>query len=278
MRRFLGSLAFNVAYVAWTTVILLSLWVLLPFPRAAMQRGVRLWGEGTRFALRHLLGIRHEIRGLQHRLPGPVLFASKHQSAWETMIFHALLPDPVFVLKKELTRIPFWGLYARKNTTIVVDRDAGASAVKVLVRGAKVALAEGRPVVIFPEGTRSAPGTRRPYFPGVAGVYTQCGMTVVPVAVNSGTYWGRNAFLKRPGTIVLEFLPAIAPGLDRRTFLHELEERIETATLRLEEEAALTPCGCSCPQAVQDGDKRDEMAVLQPLRKAAGGDGRVETK
>ncbi len=277
MMRWLGSLAFNVFYVAWTALVLLTLWVLLPFPRAAMQRGVRLWGEGARVALRLLVGIRHEVRGVENMRNGAVLYACKHQSSWETMIFHALLQDPVFVLKKELTQIPFWGLYARKCDTVVVDRKAGAAAVKGLVRGAKAGFAHGRPMVIFPEGTRSMPGTQRPYFPGIAGVYAQCGVPVVPVAVNSGLFWGRRAFVKQPGTITLEFLPAIEPGMDRRAFLEVLQERVESATRRIEANAA-GGCAQAYPPPVESGDKAGKPRREAALAGTHPGDESAETK
>ena len=137
------------------------------------------------------------------------------------------------MLKKELAWLPIYGWYAMRAGSIAVDRKAGATALKRMIAAARRAVAAGRPIVIFPEGTRTAVGARLPYQPGVAALYLQLGVPLVPVAVNSGLYWGRRAFLKRPGRIVLEVLPPIPPGLDRRTVMRLLEERIEVATERL---------------------------------------------
>ncbi len=231
------SLLFNVFFISWTALILLSLCVILPFPRAAQQWVVRLWGKGNRLGLKALVGIGWEVRGRRNIPEGPAIFASKHQSAWDTSIFHGVLSDPVYVLKKELTSIPFWGWAARKCEAIVVDRAGGGGALKELVRQTRASTEKGRQVVIFPEGTRTAPGQRHPYFPGIAAMYALAKVPVVPVAVNSGLFWGRRSFVKRPGVITVEFLPPIAAGLGRRAFMAELEERIETASERLRLEA-----------------------------------------
>ena len=166
-----------------------------------------------------------------------MLVASKHQSMWDTIVMTAILKDPAMVLKRELLWIPFYGWYAQKARMIAIDRGAAAAAIRRLVSQGKAAVAEGRPVVIFPEGTRSAPGSKLEYKPGVAALYRQLGVECVPAAVNSGLFWARRGFTRRPGTILLEFLPPIPAGLDRKTFMAELETRIETATAKLVEEA-----------------------------------------
>jgi 1-acyl-sn-glycerol-3-phosphate acyltransferase len=141
------------------------------------------------------------------------------------------------VLKKELLAIPFWGWCAAKSGSIGVDRSAGASALKAMVRDVEDELARGTPIVIFPEGTRTEPGKRGTYHPGIAALYARTKAPVVPVALNSGVFWGRREFLKRPGTMILEFLPPLPAGLDRRTFMAELERRIEQASDKLVAEA-----------------------------------------
>ncbi len=233
----LRSLAFNVFFFSWTAFILLTLWIFLPFPQGGMEWVVRQWGVGKRLALRFLVGLSYEVRGRENIPDGPAIFASKHQSAWDVSAFYAVVAEPVYVLKKELMSIPFWGWYARKCKAIVVDRSGGAGALKALVRDTRATLARGRQVVIFPEGTRTAPGRRLRYFPGVAAMYSQAKVPVVPVAVNSGLFWGRRSFVKNPGVITIEFLPPLPEGLDRRTFMAQLEERIETASERLRIEA-----------------------------------------
>jgi 1-acyl-sn-glycerol-3-phosphate acyltransferase len=140
-------------------------------------------------------------------------------------------------MKQELMRIPIYGWISRRQGHIAVDRKAGAAAIRGLLRAARVAFENGRAIVIFPQGTRVAPGATAPYQPGIVGLYSALGVPVVPVALNSGLFWGRRSFVKRPGTIVIEVLPEIPAGRERTEFLGELETRIEAATARLEAEA-----------------------------------------
>ena len=142
-----------------------------------------------------------------------------------------------YVMKQELMRLPIYGWLSYRQGHIAVDRKAGAAAIRGLLRAAKVAFANRRAIVIFPQGTRVPPGVNLPYQPGIVGLYSALGVPVVPVALNSGLFWGRRSFVKRPGTIVIEVLPEIPPGRERTEFLRELEQRIETATARLEAEA-----------------------------------------
>ncbi|MFM9845136.1 MAG: lysophospholipid acyltransferase family protein [Dongiaceae bacterium] len=230
---FIRSLLFNAAFYLWTSVMfLLSLPALL-LPVGVVWELGRIWVCGTVLLLRIFVGLTHEVRGLAHRLPGAALYAVKHQSAWDTLIFALLLERPAIVLKKELLNLPLFGWYMRKCRMIPVDRKGRATALKRLAADARDRAAAGRPILIFPEGTRVAPGHRRPYQPGAAALYGALGLPVVPVALNSGLFWGRKSFHKLPGRIMVEFLPPIAPGLDRRIFMAELEAAIETAADRL---------------------------------------------
>jgi len=165
---------------------------------------------------------------------GPAIFASKHQSVWDTLIFNLIVPDCAYVLKRELFRIPLWGWFVWRVGMIGVNRAAGARALKQMVADAGAVLEQGRSIVLFPQGTRTAPGDSKPYLPGAAALYRGSGYPVVPVALNSGLFWPRRVFRKTPGLITIEFLPPIAPGLDRREFLKRLEGQIEPATTRLE--------------------------------------------
>jgi 1-acyl-sn-glycerol-3-phosphate acyltransferase len=229
---------FNTLFFAWSAVISLTLWPTLMLPRRYLYWITRLWARVIVFLLRHVIGLSYEVRGLDHAPEGPTIVASKHQSAWDTIVFFLLLRNPAYVLKAELLLIPVIGWYLRRVGMIAIDRQRGARALRVMLSAAKRAVSEGRPIVIFPEGTRTAPGEERPYQPGTTALYTQLGLPVVPVALNSGLYWGRRRFVKRPGCIIIEFLPAIAPGLDRVAFASALERRIEDATARLVAEAA----------------------------------------
>lgn len=212
-------------------------------PALALPRGVTVWGvegwvSGILWGLRIFAGIRHEVRGREHLPAGPVLFAAKHFCMWDTLIPHVLLKDPATILKRELLSVPLYGWYARKLAMIPVDRGAHARALKAMVAAAKDRAGAGRTIVIYPEGTRRPVGAAPDYKPGVAALYGQLGLPCVPVALNSGLHWPRQGYLMRPGTIVLELLPAIPPGLKRDAFMAELEQRIETATHRLVEAGA----------------------------------------
>ncbi|MDA0218981.1 MAG: lysophospholipid acyltransferase family protein [Proteobacteria bacterium] len=188
--------------------------------------------------LRPLCGITVELRGLEHLAGGPVLIAAKHQSALETYVLSHRLPGASFVLKREITLVPLAGWYVAALEPIAVDRGAGASALRSMVRHAREAAARGRSVVIFPEGTRTRPGQRAPYHPGVAALYGELGLPVVPMALDTGHVWPRRSLIKYPGRATLAFLEPIPPGMPRRAFLSLLEERIEEGCRRLEEERA----------------------------------------
>jgi 1-acyl-sn-glycerol-3-phosphate acyltransferase len=233
----LRSLAFNTALYLFTAVeAILGLPALL-LPRRLACRFGCTWAAAVLRLSALIAGLSYEVRGSQHLPRGPVIIAMKHQSAWDTFAVAALFPDPAIVLKQELLWIPFYGWYLWKAGMIGIDRQGGAASLRKLVAAAGRAVADGRPIVIFPEGTRTAPRTRRPYQPGVAALYRQLGVPLVPVAVNSGVFWGRRSFRKRPGRIIVEILPPIAPGGDRRAVMAELEQRIEAATDRLVAEA-----------------------------------------
>ena len=233
----LRSLAFQSAFYAWTAGLgLLTLPVLL-LPRPVVLAVARLWIDGTFRLLSNLVGLTYEIRGEEHRAKGPAIYAVKHQSAWDTLALMRLFRDPAVVIKGELLWMPFVGWYLIRLGMIPIDRRAGAGALRRMVRMARQRLAAGRDVVVFPEGTRTAPGEEHPYRPGVAALYASLGVPVVPVALNSGLYWARREFAKRPGRIVVAMRAAIAPGLDRKPFMNLLRERIESETALLNEEA-----------------------------------------
>ena len=166
--------------------------------------------------------------------------APTHEAAGANVLaerINAVLADPVFVLKRELLRLPFIGWYLSASGQIAIDRAAGMKALAAMARAARGALDAGRQVIVFPEGHRQPPGVTGTYLPGVAILYGEGGAPIIPVALNSGLFWGRNAFLRRPGRIVMEILPPMPPGIDRRSFVNELRARIETATRKLEAEA-----------------------------------------
>ena len=180
-----------------------------------------------------------DVRGRNNIPQGPTLVAGKHQSLWETFAILPLLDDPCMVLKRELIFIPFFGWFSLKFRMIAVKRSAGSAALRDLVKRAKQEIAAGRQIVIMPEGTRKFPDDPPNYKPGAAALYSQLNVPCVPFALNAGLYWPRRKFLRRPGTIVIEFLPAIAPGLKRDEFQRQLIAAIETATTALVAEGRL---------------------------------------
>jgi 1-acyl-sn-glycerol-3-phosphate acyltransferase len=179
------------------------------------------------------VGLRYEVRGREHLPTGPAIIAVKHQSAWDTFAASALFDDPAIVVKRELLAVPFYGWYLRKAGMIGIDRELGAAAMRRMLHAARRAVAEGRSILIFPEGTRTPVGSDAPYHPGVGALVRDLKLPLVPVALNSGLFWGRRAFFKRPGLIVVEILPPFTGEIDRRRITGELRERIEAATARL---------------------------------------------
>lgn len=235
--RALRSLAFNLLFFAWTGLLLLLLSPALLFGVKAVHWVGRLWVRVSFALLAATVGLRHRIVGLENLPDGPAIVAPKHQSAWDTMVFALPLRLPAYVLKRELIFVPLFGLYLWRAGMIPVDRAGGGAALRRMTAAAKQAAAAGRHLLIYPQGTRVAPGQRRPYHPGIAALYAQLGLPVVPVALNSGLFWGRRAFTKRAGTITVAFLEPIPPGLPRRAFMAELEARLESESDRLAGEA-----------------------------------------
>lgn len=229
------SLLFIVAFQAWTIALGILYLPLLLAPPRVVGKAAAFWLDGAFVLLRLFCGLGYEVRG---KVPaGAVLIASKHQSTLETFALRRVLGDPAVILKQELLRIPIFGWYLGKTGVIAIDRAAGTKALKAMVKGAEDAARAGRPVLIFPEGHRMDVGAAPDYHSGVAMLYAGMAVDCVPVALNTGLFWGRGSLSKRPGTAVIEFLDPIAPGLDRKAFMAELESRIEAATARLVAEA-----------------------------------------
>jgi 1-acyl-sn-glycerol-3-phosphate acyltransferase len=231
--KFLRAATFNVAFFAMTLLLAILYLPLLLAPPLVMMAAARGWIRAMLWLLRVVVGLDHRAMGLENLPNGPVLIAAKHQSAWETFAFNVLLADPVFIIKRELFWLPFYGWYAKHAGMIGIDRAGRTKTLKRMIADSKAALAAHRPIVIFPEGTRTAVNAHPHYQTGVAALYQALGVPVVPVALNSGCYWSRRAFLKRPGTIAVTFLPAIPPGLPRAEFMARLERTIEAESGQL---------------------------------------------
>lgn len=230
-------------YFAWFIVLSVVVHIIflpaLIMPRRAAVFAARSWCAGVLWGLKTIAGLTYEVRGPLP--PRGSLIASKHMSMWDTVALFYVLGDPVFVLKRELTRVPFYGWYARRVGMIAIDRAAAGAALRAMTKAARSALAARLSIIIFPEGTRKKPGAPPDYKPGIAALYQRLDVPCVPVALNSGLFWtGPAGFLKKRGRVALAFLPAIAPGLQRHDFMHTLEERIEATTAELVREGSAT--------------------------------------
>ena len=232
--RMVGSFLFGFYYVIVTFFICVEGVVIGLFSRRLCCLNARLWGILLLFGLRWLTGIKCKVEGREN-LPqqGGYIVASKHQSALETVALHVFLPFPAYILKKELLYIPLFGWNLLLTGCVPIDRSSGTKAMRSILDGSLKRLKEKRPVVIFPEGTRTKPGATTRYNPGVGLMYEKCDAPVIPVALNSGYCWAKNAFLKNSGTVTIRFLPAMPQGLDKREFISELQNRIEDACAQI---------------------------------------------
>lgn len=226
----LRSIAFAFVFYLNTALFLLLGSPLLLGPRRWAMLGLKAHAHASLWWLKIIVGTRLEVRGRENLPPPPILVAAKHQSAWDTFALITLFDDPAMVMKAELGWIPVYGWFSHKFRHIFVERSRGPAALKKLIRDAKDRARAGREIVIFPEGTRRAPGAEPDYKPGLVALYEALQLPCVPVALNSGLYWPRRKWMRYPGTIIVEFLPAIAPGMPRAEFRREIEERIETAS------------------------------------------------
>jgi len=234
----LRSAFFFVWFIVLSVVVHVVFLPALVMPRRAAVCAARTWCAGVLWGLKTITRLDYEVRGAPP--PRGSLIASKHMSMWDTMALFYVLGDPVFVLKRELMRVPFYGWYAQRVGMIAIDRSAAGAALRAMTKAARRALSTGVSIIIFPEGTRRNPGAAPDYKSGIAALYQRLDVSCVPVALNSGLFWtGPAGFLKKRGRVVLQFLPPIASGLKRQDFMRTLEERIETATAELVREGKM---------------------------------------
>ncbi len=234
----LRSLLFTLWLYLSMAVLAVGLSPALLMPHRAAMGVVKLWARTALFGLRWIAGVKVEVRGLQNMPSGAALVACKHQGMLDIVALLAVLPDACFVMKKELMPLPFLGWFAWKTGMIAVDRAGHAKALKDMTRQARGRLNEGRQIVIFPEGTRNAPGAPGDYKPGVAAIYRDLEGPCWPVATNSGVCWPAHGFRRYPGVVTFEFLEPIPAGLKRGPMMALLESRIEEASLQMLEPKA----------------------------------------
>jgi len=231
---FFRALVFTVLFYVNTALhVVLAAPALCVPGRAALWRAVRSWIAINQWLLRTCCGIHHEIRNAGRVPKGALIVASKHQSTWEIFSLLSLFSDPVFILKREVMWLPFFNLYCWKGGMIPVERGARSLALANMIKGARDRIANGRQILIFPEGTRRPPGAEPNYKFGVVQLYGELGVPCLPVALNAGLYWPRRTLRFRPGTIRAEVLDPIPPGLRDEVFFEKLTEAIEAATKRL---------------------------------------------
>ena len=231
------SLAYAITFYLVTAVMLVGgIWLLLA-PRSWAMAGLRLHGQICTWLLGVMCGTYLEVRGLDKLPNGPCLIVAKHQSAWDTFGLIPLFRDPAIVAKAELKWIPLYGWFCQKFQHILVERDRAAASLRKMLTDAKAQTAVGREILIFPEGTRTLPGAPPDYKPGYVALYEGLGVPCVPLALNSGLFWPRRQWFRHPGTIVVELLEPLPPGMKRAEFRRAIEAQIEGACARLVDEA-----------------------------------------
>ncbi|MBL4804269.1 MAG: 1-acyl-sn-glycerol-3-phosphate acyltransferase [Alphaproteobacteria bacterium] len=240
-RAYIRSTLFNLCFYVIVAIMCCVMLPTLVLPRKAFYFTIYTFLYTVGFLERNVLGLHYEVRG-QEYLPkdGSYILAAKHQSAYETMKLHILFKDPSVILKRELLRIPLWGIYLKKSGPIAIDRSSPDAAIASIQDGARRIKEEGRPIIIFPQGTRvntDATTTEKPYKVGVARIQEATDLPIIPMALNTGMFWPRNSWFKSSGTVIFEFLPPIEPGLSREELLKKLEETIEPASISLMNEA-----------------------------------------
>jgi 1-acyl-sn-glycerol-3-phosphate acyltransferase len=229
----LRSIVFNVLFYLNTLVYLVIALPTFFMPYRAIIAVARSWGATNLVLLRVVAGIDIDVRGAEKIPKGAIIVAAKHQSAWETFALLPLFDNPVFIVKRELQWIPIFGWLMVKGRMVPVDRSAGSQALKAMTERARIELADNRQLIIFPEGTRRPAGAEPRYKHGVAHLYAEEGVPCVPIALNSGLFWPRRSIRRLPGTVLVEILDPIAPGLDEEVFFERLKSAIEAATARL---------------------------------------------
>lgn len=234
---FIRSLLFNI--ICYTTLFVgccVNSLIGVFSPRAT----IKVWNYGfipfLVWNLKHIAGIKVEIRGAEHIRQEGVIYAGKHESALETYILTNYIRKASFILKKELTYIPIFGWAQYFYGMIPVDRSAGSAAMKSMLRHAQIRIEQKRPIVIFPEGTRRRPGDEPVYKPGVALLYQHLNLPVIPIASNTGFFWAKSSFMRYPGKVIFEFMEPIQIGLDKKQFMSELQNRIESKCAELNRE------------------------------------------
>ncbi len=231
--RFLRSSLFKIVFYLWTALFCILYLPLFWLPRNGLIEFQRIWSHGVRILLRVIMNIKIEVRGMENVPSGGALIAMKHQSSVDTFVMHTIVSHPAFVMKKELLKIPLYGRFCVNTGMIPVDRDGGLKTLKLLMQDSAEAIDQDRQLIIFPEGSRSLPGSHVEYQSGIFGIYKYTKEPVIPVGLNSGVYWPKRGNLVPGGSIIFDFMAPIEAGLPKDDFMTALEERIENSSAQL---------------------------------------------
>ena len=227
------SIIFYFLLYMWTLFLGIICLPVLLLPIEYVKKLANLWISGIIGLLKLTCNISHEIQGIENIPDYPVIVASKHQSTFETFLLFKLVKNSIFIHKKELFLIPIFGFYLKKSNMISIDRSEGPKAMRQMLNEVRRRVANGNSIIIFPEGTRKKPGEHPDYKTGIAGIYKESEVEVLPVAVNSGHYWPKHTFVKRPGKIIIKFLKPIPAQLEKSEFLKKIELVIEQETNKI---------------------------------------------
>ena len=237
------SRVFDALLVAWTAMFLPALAVLLVLgrPKGPIRATSRIWAKGILLLLKWTVGLTHVEWGRQNIPTSPCLIVANHQSQWETIAFLTLVPNVAIVAKRELLAIPVMGWFLRHSPMILIDRERGGSAIRHMLSEARKALAQGRPVPIFPEGSRKSVASEIEFKRGIELLYLQLGVTVLPVALDSGRFWGADLPFKNRGAITVSYLPPIEPGLSGSEFIRRAQQAVQGALTGSQQASAPLP-------------------------------------
>ena len=227
------TIIFFIALAAWTILMGILSLPFLFLPSKFIAFPAKIWIKGLLILLKYICGLTHEIRGINKLSDEPLIIVSKHQSAFETFALYYYLKKSFFIHKKQLFYIPIFGQYLMKHNMVAIDRSGKASAMRKMISDVKKKLDSGSTIIIFPEGTRKKPGEKPDYKTGFIGIYNTAKRKLQPVALNSGLFWKKGLKIIKKGHIVIEFLPQIETGLDKKEVLEKVEYSIESATNKL---------------------------------------------
>jgi 1-acyl-sn-glycerol-3-phosphate acyltransferase len=230
---FIRSLLFNLSMILITVIVGSVGFLFCFFSKRIAQKVSYIWGKSFLIALKLICNLDHKIEGLENLPEGSCIIASKHESAWDTVFFLDFLKNPAYIFKKSLLYLPIVGQYLYTSHMIYIDRSKGSKSIKKIIEQAKIIKKQGRKIIIFPQGTRTAPKQQMRYKSGIYAICSNANLPVVPVVLNAGTYWAKGAFIKFPGTISVKLLPVMKDFSDKRKFLSDLENVIESEYLKM---------------------------------------------